>query len=156
MAKRPITRTEESSEPMFTSLLDVILLLISFFVITVNFVQTEQINESIKLPPAQSAIPMDKSADNWVFLNMDHEGKLVGSNKDINLESPEKLKLFLQRQKEHLDEVFRQQGKTGNLDIVLILRADKDARYRDIWNALEICGTAGYKKWQLRVVQKQV
>jgi len=154
MARRQIVKVEESTEPMFTSLLDVVLLLISFFVITVNFVQTDQINESVKLPPAQSAMPMDRAADNWVFLNMDSEGHLLGSNKEINLDSPEKLKLFLRRQKEHLEDVFRQQGKTGNLDVVVILRADKDCRYQDIWNALEICGTAGYRKWQLRVMQK--
>lgn len=153
MARRPIVRTEESNEPMFTSLLDVVLLLISFFVITVNFVQTDQINEDVKLPPAQSAIPMDRPVDNCVFLNMNAEGKLLGATSHID--SPEKLRLHLQRQRDSLEEIFRQQKKPGELDVVLILRADKDCRYKDIWNALEICGEAGYRKWQLRVMQKQ-
>jgi len=142
-------------EPNFTSMLDLVLLLVCFFVITVNFVQTEMINESIQLPPAQAALPMDRGADNWVFLNMDKDGKLLGSNKDRDLNSAEKLKLFLQRQKQDLQDVHNQQGKSGDLDVVVILRADQDCRFQDVWNALETCSAAGYRKWQLRVMVKQ-
>ena len=141
-------------EPNMTSLLDVVLLLISFFVITVNFVRVDQINESIQLPVAQAAKPMDKGADNWIFLNMNSEGKLVGSHDMPNLNSVEKLRVYLKRRKLDFERVFDAQGRE-TLDVVVILRADKDAQYGDVWNVLETCTAAGYRKWQLRVLVDQ-
>ena len=41
-----------------TPLLDLVLQLIMFFIITVNFVRVDQFDESVSLPVAQSAVPL--------------------------------------------------------------------------------------------------
>src|SRR5689334_24068400 len=57
------------AEPNLTPLLDVVLQLLMFFMMCVNFV-TEQVNEDVKLPESQSAAPMDKADVDVLFLNV--------------------------------------------------------------------------------------
>ena len=62
-----------------TPLLDLVLQLIMFFMITVNFVAREQFGKEVQLPKAQIGTPLDQvpdSADKNVFLNVDKDGKL--------------------------------------------------------------------------------
>ena len=48
------------ADPNLTPLLDVVLQLLMFFMMCVNFV-TEQVNEDISLPVSQAVKPMDKA-----------------------------------------------------------------------------------------------
>src|SRR5438445_4074680 len=66
----------ERADPNLTPLLDVVLQLLMFFMMCVNFV-TEQVNQNIELPVAQSARPMDKGEVDVLFLNVDRKGNLV-------------------------------------------------------------------------------
>ena len=45
-----------------------------------------------------------------------------------------------------------EKGKTGEPRVVVVLRADKDTRYKDVWEVLQSCTRAGYRRWQLRVM----
>src|SRR4051794_13729197 len=58
-----------AAEPNLTPLLDVVLQLLMFFMMCVNFV-TEQVNEDVKLPESQSAVPMDKADTDVLFVNI--------------------------------------------------------------------------------------
>jgi len=69
----------EGADPNLTPLLDLVLQLIMFFMITVNFVRADQFDDAIKLPVATSAIAMDPSAEDLIFLNLYSTGKLVGT-----------------------------------------------------------------------------
>ena len=138
-----------------TPLLDLVLQLIMFFMITVNFVRVDQFDDAISLPLASKAVPLDNSAEDWIFLNMDHEGKLIGTMRNFSLDTPGKLKAHLEREKESLERTFRARGKVGEIKIVVILRADKRCKNEDIWTCLYSCQQAGFKHWQLRVMTKQ-
>ena len=59
----------KATEPNLVPLLDMVMQLLMFFMISVNFV-SEQVNESIQLPVAQSARPMDKTDTDVLFLNL--------------------------------------------------------------------------------------
>lgn len=137
-----------------TPLLDLVLQLIMFFMITVNFVQVEQFDERVTLPVAQSAVPLDSTAQDYVFLNLDSKGQLVGSLDNLALDTPEKLKAHLVREKESLERIARAKGKKGDIKIVIVLRADKDCRYREVWQVIDSCQRAGFRRWQLRVMTK--
>jgi biopolymer transport protein ExbD len=137
-----------------TPLLDLILQLIMFFMITVNFVRVDQFDTAIDLPVASHAVPLDKTAEDWIFLNLDHDGKLAGTIRNLDLDTPEKLKVHLVREKESLERSAKAQGKTGELKVVVILRADKNCRYADVWSVLHSCQRAGFKHWQMRVMSK--
>src|SRR5438876_11908002 len=63
------TGLDDKCEPNLTPLLDVVLQLLMFFMMCVNFV-TEQVNENVKLPDSQSATPMDKADVDVLFINL--------------------------------------------------------------------------------------
>jgi len=141
---------EEAGEPNLVPLLDLVFQLIMFFMITVNFVRLDQINEEVTLPMAQAAVPLDTSADEYVFLNINKEGKLVGMLEDMN--GGRKLEEYLKTKMIHLERTARLQGDKTEPKIVMVLRADKDARYRQIWEYLEIGKSAGIKRYQFRAL----
>ena len=142
----------DTADPNLTPLLDLVLQLIMFFMITVNFVRVEQFDDAIQLPVSTAAVPMDTTAEEWIFLNLDGNGKLVGSLGTLVLDTPEKIKLHLMREKETIERSARARGKQGEMKIVIILRADKNCRNGDSWRVLDACQRAGFKHWQLRVM----
>lgn len=76
----------DACNPNMTPLLDVVLQLLMFFMMCVNFV-SEQVNGEIKLPNSQSAVPMAKSETEVLFVNLkpyrkDHLGKVDFKNWD--------------------------------------------------------------------------
>src|SRR5213079_634645 len=88
---------EGIAEPNLTPLLDVVLQLLMFFMMCVNFV-TEQVNEDIKLPVAQSARPMDKSEVDILLLNVDAQGRLVVPGQEKPLASQGEMSFYLKQQ----------------------------------------------------------
>jgi biopolymer transport protein ExbD len=144
--------SSEGIDVNLTPLLDLVLQLIMFFMITVNFVRVDQFDDAIHLPVATNAVPLDNTADEWIFLNLDGGGKLVGALNTFTLDTPEKIKIHLAREKETIERSARARGKTGEIKIVVILRADKMCQYGDVWRVLNACQNAGFKHWQLRVM----
>jgi biopolymer transport protein ExbD len=142
----------EEADVNLTPLLDLILQLIMFFMITVNFVRVDQFDESIHLPVATTAMPLDNSAEDWIFLNMNASGQLVGNLSTFVLDTPQKLKVHLMHEKESLERAAKNRGKTGEIKIIVILRADKNCTYTDVWSCLNSCQLAGFKYWQMRVM----
>ena len=140
------------TDPNMTPLLDVVLQLIMFFMITVNFVRVDQFDDTITLPVASQAVPLDNAAEDWVFLNLNGNGQLVGALGGFTLDTPEKLKVHLMREKDSLERAARERGKVGEIKIIVILRADKNCKYTDVWSCLHSCQRAGFKHWQLRVM----
>ena len=147
-----VAADSEGLEINLTPLLDLVLQLIMFFMITVNFVRVDQFDDSITLPLSSQAVPLDNTAEDWVFLNLDGEGRPVGTLKNALLDTPGKLKAHLEREKESLERTAKVRGKTGEIKIVVILRADKECRFEDIFTCLYSCQRAGFKHWQLRVM----
>src|SRR4051794_14491642 len=105
----------EGLDVNLTPLLDLVLQLIMFFMITVNFVRVDQFDESIQLPVATQAIPLDNSAEDWIFLNMNASGQLVGNLSTFVLDTPQKLKVHLMQEKEGLERNAKNRGKTGEI-----------------------------------------
>jgi len=142
---------DDNLEINLTPLLDVVLQLIMFFMITVNFVAREQFNKAIELPKSQSiTAPIDQGPDNFVYLNVDKDGKLQVRDSTL---APDKLQGYVERERKTLERTAQLIGKTGPINIVIVLRADKDARYHQVWDSLKACMDAGYERWQLRVLK---
>lgn len=144
----------EGTDPNLTPLLDLVLQLIMFFMITVNFVRVDQFSDEIKLPVAQNATPLDNTAEEFLFLNLNQKGTLVGTLSNFALDTPGKLKVFLSREKVELERASRDKGNKGQPKIVIVLRADMECRYEDVWSVLDSCKQAGFVHWQLRVMTK--
>jgi biopolymer transport protein ExbD len=157
MSHRPSTDSSKA-EPNLVPLLDVVLQLIMFFMLTVNFVRTDQINEAIVLPVAQCAVPLDKTVREVLFLNMTKDGKLLLSGESLDTRTKEgraKIKTYLGKQREQAERRARVGAKAGEDDkYLVVLRAHELAMYEDVFHMLQLCEEAGYRRWQLRVKSK--
>src|SRR6266436_4402992 len=136
-----------------TPLLDLVLQLIMFFMITVNFVRVDQFDDAIKLPVASNSTPLDNKAEEYIFLNLNRGGELVGSLANLTLDTPGKLKVHLSREKESLELAAKGRGNKGP-KVVVVLRADQNVRYSKVWEVLDTCRQAGFIHWQLRVMTR--
>src|SRR5688500_8252035 len=105
------TAVDADMEINMTPLLDMALQLIMFFMITVNFVRVEMFSDAINLPVAQSASILDSTGDSFVFLNLDPGGKLVGTLTHSDVSTPEKLRVFLDRELESIKRDWRINNK---------------------------------------------
>lgn len=137
-----------------TPLLDLVLQLIMFFMITVNFVRVDQFDDAIHLPVSSMATPLDNTAEEYIFLNLNDKGELVGSLANLSLDTPGKLRTHLHREKQFLEEVAQKRGMKGPTKVVVVLRADQNVRYAKVWEVLESCKNASFVHWQLRVMTK--
>jgi biopolymer transport protein ExbD len=141
-----------NASPNLTPLLDLVLQLIMFFMITIDFVQRDRMNPEVDLPVSQKAMPLDRGPAHYLFLNINREGKLIGPAE--GMDAPSKLKLFLYREKERLERDARAEGMNGEVPVVVVVRADKGATYRDIFRVVRQCSDAGLTRWQWRVRSK--
>lgn len=144
---------DSNADPNLTPLLDVVLQLIMFFMITVNFVRVDHISEQVNLPIAQAAVPMEKTTEEWVFLNINDKGRLMGSMEPLN--APGELEVHLRKLVEHLERTAQLQGEKGDPKIILVLRADKEVRFEQLWDFMETGKRAGIKRFQFRAMKKQ-
>jgi len=140
---------EAKAEPNLVPLLDLVFQLIMFFMITMNFVSA-QLSEDIKLPIAQSARAMDKAEAEVLILNLEATGKLqvIGQPK---LGTAGDKRYFLRQYYADAKRSAEAQGDSkGRVKTTVIIRADRNANYEDVFELMSLCKAAGFKKLQLR------
>ncbi len=135
---------EVSSEPNLTPLLDLVLQLVMFFMLVANFIMDE-LSERIHLPSASQAKPLTAKDTNILYLNVAKDGKIIIPTGDP-LVTPDQIKFYMnQAAKNH--PLGEAQAKDK---ITVIIRADEEARFRDIHKTMQAIKQAGYHKLQLR------
>ncbi|HLJ98082.1 MAG TPA: biopolymer transporter ExbD, partial [Gemmataceae bacterium] len=133
-------------------LLDLVFQLIMFFMVCVNFV-SQQVNEDIKLPIAQSARPMDKTELDVLFLNVDQNGKVVVPGRDQPLATLPQLRVYLRQVYADAKRAAQERGASaGHVKTAVVIRADKRTTYLKIFELLQLCKDVGYQKLQLRAL----
>jgi biopolymer transport protein ExbD len=142
------------AEPNLVPLLDLVFQLIMFFLICVNFV-SEQFDQDIQLPPSQSARSMEKGELDVLFLNMDQTGNLHIPGQPQPLRTSGEVQYFLRQSYTDARKSAERAGdKSGNVRTAVIIRADKRATYAQVYELLQSCKSAGYRKLQLRAESK--
>jgi biopolymer transport protein ExbD len=145
---------EIKAEPNLIPLLDLVFQLIMFFMICVNFVSA-QVNEEIKLPVAQSARAMDKAEVEVLVLNMEASGKLLVVGQPKPLSTVGEKRYFLKQYFADAKRAAEESGdKKGQVKTTVIIRADKNATYEEVFELMALCKDAGFKKLQLRAFTK--
>lgn len=151
---RLASASEIKAEPNLVPLLDLVFQLIMFFMICVNFV-SEQINEDIKLPVSQSARPMDKGDIDVMFLNLDSAGKVMVPGEPQPLTTPAAVQTYLRQQYYDAKRAAEERGdRSGKVSTAVIIRADRDATYAQVFLLLKQCRDVGYQRLQLRAYSK--
>jgi biopolymer transport protein ExbD len=153
------------ADPNLTPLLDVVLQLIMFFMITVNFVSTEHLNRDIRLPVAQALVPKDKEdeerekqkdkIDGYIYVNLNAKNEIVGirdlDNRDREgnvMQTRERIKAYFQGEMDQYQRKARLDGRQAK--VILVLRGDKDSRFHKVFDILEAGRLAGIEDYQLR------
>lgn len=142
--------TEIKAEPNLTPLLDLVLQLLMFFIITANFA-SQQNNEHIQLPEMQSARPLDKAETDIVFLNLTRDGVVEAPGKDP-MKKPADIKTHLRNAYNDAERIV---GKGKEVRTLVVIRADKSAPYKDVYQLMRWCKEAGFHRFQMRATLKR-
>ena len=138
-----------SAEPNLTPLLDLVLQLVMFFMLVTNFV-SEEISDKIRLPVASQAKPLTIKDTNFTYLNVDKSGHILFFGKEPVIEEGEIMFHMRNFVKVHR---LNKEGKTPEKvleDVTVIIRADKDAKFRDLHKTMVALKKVGFKHLQLR------
>lgn len=158
---------ENAAEPDLTPLLDLVLQLLMFFIVNVNFVK-EQVSQDVILPKSASAKAVEKAdAKGTLFLNQTTEGLLpekvrnalkpeekarIGGSSSIVLVPGKPIKTFLEAKSWLKDEyeTRRQLSKSGEVETVVYLRPHENLELVELFKLMEAIKSAGFKNMKVR------
>jgi biopolymer transport protein ExbD len=135
---------DDNTEPDLTAMLDVVMQLLMYFIVTVNFIDQEK-NPSLELPIAQVAKPLSNDRD-YLALTIDAKGKLL-----ILGESPKDLdsaRIWLDNQVLNLKE----RSPDHTIHTAIKVRAHKDVDYEVVYDFMQICKEKGFKRFSMQVM----
>lgn len=140
------------AEPNLTPMLDMVLQLVMFFMLVANF-NMEQVNTDIMLPVAQSARATDKRETDVLYLNVNNEGKVIVVGRNEPLSRVDEIEFYLKDEAEAHRRDLRAKGETGDeLKRIIIIRADKNADYAQVYTLLQTCKKVGFRRLQLNAM----
>lgn len=156
---------DNSAEPDLTPLLDLVLQLLMFFIINVNFV-SEQVNPDIKLPQSESARPIDKPAEKDIFLNQksrsaawldrqpaDVRQRLSNADSVVMVTgSPPMSMLEARSWLKDTYERAQRNSKDGQVNITIHFRPDGDLEVNELMKLMTACKLAGFKNLKMHAV----
>jgi biopolymer transport protein ExbD len=127
-----------------------VLQLVMFFMLVANFIMDE-LSDKIKLPVASQAKPLTAKDVNFMYLNVNKRGEVLVLHQEPLL-SPESITFYMRQQA--ANHVLKEKAKD---EVTVIIRADREAKYRDILKTITAIKVAGFKKLQLRaeIAQQQ-
>ena len=130
-------RTKAEPEVNMTSLIDVVLLLLIFFMVSTSFVKQSQI--SIRLPDAESSAIVEE-----VPLQLDvmitEQGTFLVNGRELINSRPETIRNALQK------------VSGGDTSLPLTISADANTRHQFVVTAMDVAGRLGFVKISIATV----
>ena len=130
-------RARAEPEVNLTSLIDVVLLLLIFFMVSTSFVKQSQI--SISLPEADSASIVEEFPEQLDIMITEQGTYLVNGRELIN-SRPETIRNALQK------------VSGGNTNLPLTISADANARHQHVVTAMDVAGKLGFVKISIATI----
>ena len=130
-------RPREEPEVNLTSLIDVVLLLLIFFMVSTSFVKQSQI--SISLPQADSAAIVEE-APRQLDIMITAQGTYLVNGRELINNRPETIRNALQRVSE------------GDTSLPLTISADAAAKHQDVITAMDVAGRLGFVKISIATI----
>ncbi len=132
---RPRTQPEVN----LTSLIDVVLLLLIFFMVSTSFVKQSQI--AINLPESDSAAAVEEVADQ-VDIMITEGGTFLVNGRELVNARPETIRNALQK------------VSGGNSDLPLTISADANAKHQYVVTAMDVAGRLGFTTINIATVNE--
>ena len=143
MAKRNKPVTEEAASVPISSMIDIVFLLIIFFIVTATLDKELQ-DESILLADAPNGRPVIKQDPRTITVNVRVDGSMnVGGR---NIDSSELTAL--------IEKVKSGMPMEERLSIPVVIRGDRQVQYHDIARALDAVKKTGLYKVSLVGIQE--
>lgn len=130
-------RARTQPEVNLTSLIDVVLLLLIFFMVSTSFVKQSQI--TIRLPEADSATVVEEVPEQIDIMITEAGTYLVNGRELIN-SRPETIRNALRK------------VSAGNNSMPLTISADANARHQHVVTAMDIAGRLGFVQISIATV----
>jgi len=130
-------RTKAEPEVNMTSLIDVVLLLLIFFMVSTSFVKQTQI--SISLPEADSTAIVEEVAE-FVEVMITEQGTFLINGRELINNRPETIRNALQ------------EVSGGNTSLPLTISADANARHQYVVTTMDVAGRLGFVKISIATV----
>ena len=133
-------RRHEEPEINVVSLIDVVLLLVVFFMLSSRF--TDEGRLRVRLPQA-SAVPVEKPATEPLVVTVTQQGGYRVNDRDLINSSPETLRAAL----------LKEAGTNRNQRITL--RADARATHQSVITAMDVLGRLGFAEVNIATVKEE-
>lgn len=130
-------RAKAEPEVNMTSLIDVVLLLLIFFMVSTSFVKQSQI--SIRLPEADSSAQVEETPQSLDIM-ITEQGTFLVNGRELVNSRPETIRNALQRM------------SSGNTTLPLTISADANARHQFVVTAMDVAGKMGFVKISIATV----
>ena len=126
---RLTTRAKAQPEVNLTSLIDVVLLLLVFFMVSTSFVKQSQI--TIRLPEAESATQVQEPPER-IDIMITESGTFLINGRELINNRPATIRNALQK------------ISAGNNQLPLTISADANARHQFVVSAMDVAGRLGF------------
>lgn len=133
------SRPRSQPEVNLTSLIDVVFLLLIFFMVSTSFVKQSQI--SIRLPQAEASAAPEESPERLEIM-ITASGTFYINGRELINNRPATIRNGLNK------------VASGNNALPLTISADADARHRHVVTAMDVAGRLGFTTINIATVDK--
>jgi biopolymer transport protein ExbD len=130
------------AEGDLTPMIDMVFQLIAFFMVLINFAQTES-NDRVKLPSSQLVKPPEVPLEFPIILHVAQDGEIILGGDDYTAET---LSIGLRKEL----AVIKAEGKTV-ADANVVIRAHKDTSAGDVQEVIRVAQDQKLENFALRV-----
>jgi biopolymer transport protein ExbD len=136
------SKKTDLAEGDMTPMIDMVFQLIAFFMVLINFAQTES-NDRVKLPSSQLVKPPEVPLEFPIILHIAQDGEIILGGDDYTAET---LRVGLQKEL----AVIKAEGKSVD-DANVVIRAHKDAAAGDVQEVIRVAQDQKLINFALRV-----
>ena len=133
------TSTREEPEINLSSLIDVVLLLLVFFMVSTSFVRESEIN--LRLPEATEGPPPVEAPEN-IEIVVTAEGTYLVNNRALVSSDADTLRRAVSR------------VSGGQAGVPVLIRADAEARHQAVVTAMDVVGRLGHTDVSIATVSQ--
>jgi len=137
-----VAKKVDLAEGDLTPMIDMVFQLIAFFMVLINFAQTES-NDRVKLPSSQLVKPPEVPLEFPIILHVAQDGEIILGGDDYTAET---LRVGLLREL----AVIKAEGKTV-ADANVVIRAHKDTAAGDVQEVIRVAQEQKLDNFALRV-----
>jgi len=130
-------RSRDEPEVNLTSLIDVVFLLLIFFMVSTSFVKQSQL--SIRLPQADNTNIVEE-VPNFIDLMITEQGTYLVNGRELVNNKPETIRNALQK------------ISGGDTSLPITISADANARHQYVITAMDVAGKLGFVQINIATV----